>query len=166
MWAGPFEPNSIFGHLGGATGSWQRFFRLHEWLFCNILFENNKILHDYFKMMLINQFSFNIKSSKLFNSPLKKLCTRDYFLLRVPYTYDDAQPNSWLSASENQKYFSCQNVLCANCDDSVRNVKKWVKWYVWFEKGAGEGGMTLWFFFNLVMVVRCGCYSSDYLYHP
>ena len=45
-------------------------------------------------MMLINQYTYNIKSSKLINSPLKKLFTGDYFLLRVPYTYDEAQPNS------------------------------------------------------------------------
>ena len=45
-------------------------------------------------MMLINQYTLHIKSWKLINGPSKKLCTRDYFLLRVPYTYDDAQPNS------------------------------------------------------------------------
>ena len=35
--------------------------------------------------MRINQYTFNIKSSKLINKPLKKLCKRDYFLLRIPY---------------------------------------------------------------------------------
>ena len=36
MWAGPFEPQSIFGHLGGATGSHQKSFRHpHMVIRCN-----------------------------------------------------------------------------------------------------------------------------------
>ena len=36
MWAGPFEPQSIFGHLGGATGSQQKsFLHFHMVISCN-----------------------------------------------------------------------------------------------------------------------------------
>ena len=36
MWAGPSEPNSIFGHLGGATGTQQKLFR-----HCNMVMKYN-----------------------------------------------------------------------------------------------------------------------------
>ena len=51
MWAGPSEPNSIFGHLGGATGTQQKLFRHSNMVMkCNtkVTIPNNDIKDKFF----------------------------------------------------------------------------------------------------------------------
>ena len=51
MWAGPSEPNSIFGHLGGATGTRQKLFRHYNMVMkCNtiVTISNDDIKDKFF----------------------------------------------------------------------------------------------------------------------